>query len=217
MRKVMDEVDIKKQPYHSIFLDLINHPYYATHQEQTSFTADFLHQKGYRSEATLSPDREAVIDAIQEAWNTPVGHGDNFGTFLERAADSILKLIKPPEGDVNFVNKLGYSAFEDKAGNMVEPPVLRDEYKCPNCGREGVVFLTETVGGKPICSSRMSYAIGDEVETIEVRYLGRWIRLLEKGIIENRHVSPAGQEVYDVRLEDDRIYTFAPREIALIE
>ena len=63
----------------------------------------------------------------------------------------------------------------------------------------------------------MSYGIGAKVETIEVVFLGRWIRLLEKGEIVNRHVSPAGQEVYDVQLEDGKVYTFAPGDIAEIE
>lgn len=51
----------------------------------------------------------------------------------------------------------------------------------------------------------MSYGIGAEVEVITTVYLGRWIYPLERGIVVGRYVSPAEQEVYDVRLEDSRI------------
>lgn len=59
----------------------------------------------------------------------------------------------------------------------------------------------------------MSFGIGATVEVITVTYLDRWIRPCEQGEIVGRHCSPAGQEVYDVRLEDGKIYTFAPGEI----
>lgn len=60
----------------------------------------------------------------------------------------------------------------------------------------------------------MSLEIGDSVEVITAVYLGRWIEPFEKGEIVGRHCSPAGQEVYDVRLADGKVYTFAPGEIS---
>lgn len=59
----------------------------------------------------------------------------------------------------------------------------------------------------------MSFGIGDEVEVITALYLGRWIEPLERGEITGRHCSPAGQEVYTVKLQDGKEYTFAPSEI----
>lgn len=59
----------------------------------------------------------------------------------------------------------------------------------------------------------MSYGVGSKVEVITTLYLGRWIYPFEKGEIVSRHCSPAGQEVYDARLEDGKVYTFAPSEI----
>ena len=61
----------------------------------------------------------------------------------------------------------------------------------------------------------MSYGIGTIVEVISGDlFLGRWIFPLERGVIVGRHISPAGQEVYDVQLQDDgKNYTFAPSEI----
>ena len=59
----------------------------------------------------------------------------------------------------------------------------------------------------------MSYGIGAEVEVITATYLGRWIEPGERGVVTGRHISPAGQEVYDVRLGDGKEYTFAPSEI----
>jgi len=55
--------------------------------------------------------------------------------------------------------------------------------------------------------------MGDPVEVITALYLGRWLDPLEKGEIVGRHCSPAGQEVYDVRLEDGKVYTLAPGQI----
>lgn len=65
----------------------------------------------------------------------------------------------------------------------------------------------------------MSYGIGDRVEVIGGGiFLGRWIRPLERGTITGRHVSSAGQEVYDVLLDEDgKDYVFAPAEIEEIE
>ena len=64
----------------------------------------------------------------------------------------------------------------------------------------------------------MSFGIGDKVEVIDTLYLGRWIYPLEKGIVEGRHCSLAGQEVYRVKLEtDNTTYTFAPSEIDEVE
>ncbi len=61
----------------------------------------------------------------------------------------------------------------------------------------------------------MSYAIGARVEVLHQHFLGRWIMPLEMGTIIGRHTSPAGQEVYDVRLDiDKREYVFAPAEIS---
>ena len=60
----------------------------------------------------------------------------------------------------------------------------------------------------------MSFGVGSKVEVITTLYLGRWIYPLEKGIVEGRHCSSAGQEVYRVKLEtDNTTYTFAPSEI----
>lgn len=60
----------------------------------------------------------------------------------------------------------------------------------------------------------MTYGVGANVEVITAVYLGRWIYPGERGEVVGTHVSPAGQEVYDVRLElDGRNYTFAPAEI----
>lgn len=59
----------------------------------------------------------------------------------------------------------------------------------------------------------MSYGIGAEVEVITTTHLGRWIYPGERGVVIGRHYSPAEQEVYDVRLEDGKEYTFAPSEI----
>lgn len=59
----------------------------------------------------------------------------------------------------------------------------------------------------------MSFRIGGKVEVVTTLYLGRWIYPFEKGVVEKRHVSPAGQEVYSVILEDGHVYTFAPSEI----
>ena len=60
----------------------------------------------------------------------------------------------------------------------------------------------------------MSYGIGARVEVIEIQFLGRWIMPLEKGEVIGRHTSPAGQEVYDVLLdEDNKEYVLAPAEI----
>jgi len=64
----------------------------------------------------------------------------------------------------------------------------------------------------------MSFGIGSRVEVITALYLGRWIYPLEKGIVEGRHCSPAGQEVYNVKLEtDNTTYTFASGEIDEVE
>jgi hypothetical protein len=63
----------------------------------------------------------------------------------------------------------------------------------------------------------MSYGIGATVEVITATYLGRWIEPLERGEIIGRHISPAGQEVYDVRLADGKEYVFAPSEIEEVE
>jgi len=60
----------------------------------------------------------------------------------------------------------------------------------------------------------MSFGIGDKVEVIIALYLGRWIEPLERGKVVGRHCSPAGQEVYGVRLEDGEEYVFAPSEIS---
>lgn len=59
----------------------------------------------------------------------------------------------------------------------------------------------------------MSFGIGTTVEVITALYLGRWITPLEQGVIEGWHISPADQEVYDVRLSDGKLYTFAPSDI----
>jgi len=59
----------------------------------------------------------------------------------------------------------------------------------------------------------MSFPIGSKVEVIAPLYKGRWIYPGEQGVIEGRHCSPAGQEVYDVRLEDNKEYTLAPGDI----
>lgn len=59
----------------------------------------------------------------------------------------------------------------------------------------------------------MSYGIGATIEVITTVYLGRWIYPFEKGEVIGRHCSPAGQEVYDVRLQNGKEYTFAPSEI----
>lgn len=59
----------------------------------------------------------------------------------------------------------------------------------------------------------MSYGIGANVEVITAVYLGRWVFPGERGEVIGRHVSPAGQEVYDVKLEDGREYVFAPGDI----
>ena len=63
----------------------------------------------------------------------------------------------------------------------------------------------------------MSFSIGQRVEVITTLYLGKWIYPGEQGVIEGRHCSPAGQEVYDVRLDDGRKYTFAPSEVEGVE
>ena len=64
----------------------------------------------------------------------------------------------------------------------------------------------------------MSFGIGSRVEVITALYLGRWIYPLEKGVVEGRHCSPAGQEVYDIKLEtDNTTYTFASSEIDEVE
>jgi len=59
----------------------------------------------------------------------------------------------------------------------------------------------------------MSYSIGATVEVITTVYLGRWVYPLEKGEVIGRDCSPAGQEVYNVRLQDGKEYTFAPGDI----
>jgi len=60
----------------------------------------------------------------------------------------------------------------------------------------------------------MSYGIGARVKVIDAVYLGRWIYPIEQGIVVGRHISPAGQEIYDVVLKKDgKEYTFAPSEI----
>ena len=60
----------------------------------------------------------------------------------------------------------------------------------------------------------MSYGIGARVEVVGSHYLGRWIGLLEQGEIVGRHISPAGWEVYDVRLDQDgKEYVFAPGDL----
>lgn len=59
----------------------------------------------------------------------------------------------------------------------------------------------------------MDFEIGSTVETITALFLGRWIHPFEQGIVEGKHCSPAGQEVFDVRLTDGNLYTFAPGEI----
>ena len=59
----------------------------------------------------------------------------------------------------------------------------------------------------------MSFGINTKVEVISTVYLGRWVQPFERGFVEGRHVSPAGQEVYDVMLGDGKVYTFAPSEI----
>lgn len=64
----------------------------------------------------------------------------------------------------------------------------------------------------------MSYGIGARVEVIQSQFLGRWIMPLEQGEVIGRHTSPAGQEVYDVLLDEDKKeYVFAPAEIEEIE
>lgn len=63
----------------------------------------------------------------------------------------------------------------------------------------------------------MSYGIGATVEVIVELCLGRWIRPGERGRVVGRHCSPAGDEVYEVRLKDGKVCTFAPREIDEIE
>jgi len=64
----------------------------------------------------------------------------------------------------------------------------------------------------------MSFGIGSRVEVVTVLYLGRWIYPLEKGVVEGRNCSPAGQEVYRVKLEtDNNTYTFASSEIEEVE
>ena len=59
----------------------------------------------------------------------------------------------------------------------------------------------------------MSFGIGDKVEVITCVYQGRWIEPPEKGVVIGRHCSLAGQEVYDVLLQDGKEYVFAPAEI----
>lgn len=63
----------------------------------------------------------------------------------------------------------------------------------------------------------MSYGIGTNVTVMTVVYLGRWVFPFEKGKVIGRHCSPAGQEVYDVRLQDGKEYTFAPGEIGELQ
>lgn len=59
----------------------------------------------------------------------------------------------------------------------------------------------------------MSYGIGANVEVIIATFTGRWIYLGERGVVVGSHFSLVGQEVYDVRLEDGKVYAFAPSEI----
>jgi len=64
----------------------------------------------------------------------------------------------------------------------------------------------------------MSFGIGSRVAVITTLYLGRWIYPLEKGTVGGRHCSPAGQEVYRVKLEtDNTTYTFLPGDIEEVE
>jgi len=63
----------------------------------------------------------------------------------------------------------------------------------------------------------MSYGIGATVEVITSLYLGRWVNAGEQGEVIGKHISPAGQEVYDVRLADGEQYVFAPGEIEEIK
>lgn len=64
----------------------------------------------------------------------------------------------------------------------------------------------------------MSFGIGDRVEVITALFIGRWISPLEKGEVVGREVSPAGQELYRVKLEtDNNTYCFAPSEIEKVE
>lgn len=65
--------------------------------------------------------------------------------------------------------------------------------------------------------NKMSYGIGTPVEVITFVYLGRWVEPGERGVVIGRHVSPAGQEVYDVELNDGQDYTFAPGDIEELE
>ncbi len=59
----------------------------------------------------------------------------------------------------------------------------------------------------------MSYGIGATIEVIVSLYQGRWIEQFEQGEVIGKHISPAGQEVYGVRLLDGEEYVFAPGEI----
>lgn len=63
----------------------------------------------------------------------------------------------------------------------------------------------------------MSYGIGATVEVITGVYLARWVNPGEQGEVIGKHISPAGQEVYDVRLSDGKEYVFAPSEIEEIK
>lgn len=64
----------------------------------------------------------------------------------------------------------------------------------------------------------MSYGIGARVEVINGCFLGRWVWPLEKGTVAGKHTSPAGQEVYDVLLDQDgKEHTFGPADIEEIE
>ena len=63
----------------------------------------------------------------------------------------------------------------------------------------------------------MSYGIGATVEVITAVYGARWVNPGEQGEVIGKHISPAGQEVYDVRLLDGKEYVFAPGEIEVKE
>jgi len=60
--------------------------------------------------------------------------------------------------------------------------------------------------------------IGARVEVITQQFLGRWIAPLEKGEVVGSHISPAEQDVYDVRLDrDGKVYIFSTGEIEELE
>jgi len=136
---------IEEQPYYNIFLDLIVHPYYATHQEEAQFTADFLHQRGYRKPSQLSPqplddkelrEKAKLTDAeisLTIQFDRNINFGANYQELKHRAianaaTTKAFALLQPKIEEARRQEKEGIINKLERSQKVLEDCKKQDEY-----------------------------------------------------------------------------------------